>query len=202
MTSLKSIRRSHLAAVSFAVCGLAIGVSGLATAGPGPDEVKATSPDLPGLVAAFARVQQAADRFEPQTVESILAYDDLRPGEQPALSRRLGGAAGPIHAWPFANGVCHSTLTGSACYPTSLLRERGVLLAASTSSESPQVHVRGLAAKGIQTVTFHMGEGAPIEVPVEDSAVSVTLPTDAVRVTWRGADGREGGQGEVVPGDA
>ena len=151
--------------------------------------VAAVAPEAPGLIAAFRRDQRSADRLPGNPHGSLVGAGEAQPAEQPGMARRLAFANGrSVHIWPKAHGVCYGADGGGGCFDTAFLRERGIAVGTSYSSDTDVVRVYGIARDGIGSVAFTLGDGRNVEVPVRDNGFVADVPRPKA-LTWQNVDG-------------
>ena len=147
------------------------------------------APEAPGLIAAFRRDQTASDRMPGDPHDALAGVGEAQPGEQPGMSRRLAFAGGRgLHVWPKAHGLCYGADGGGGCFDTSFLRERGIAVGTSYSSETAVVRVYGIARDGIESATFTLADGREVAVPIRDNGFIADVP-DPRALTWKDVDG-------------
>ena len=113
--------------------------------------VRAVPPELAGLMHVFDRAQVSSDVIPGDPAATLERLDDLQPGENPLLARRVRLATDlDGFVWPMSNGVCYSSPGPSGCYPTHLLRKSGVLVGVEFSGDSQRVRVFGIASDGVR----------------------------------------------------
>ena len=190
-------RRSAWAGGMLGAAALMAG-GAIATAGddshpraPSADRAAVTviSPDAPALVAAFRRDQRAEDRMPGDPHDALVGVGEAQPGEQPSMSRRLSFADGrSIHVWPKAYGICYGADGGGGCFDTSFLRNRGMAVGTSYSSETDVVRVYGIARDGVESAAFTLGDGRRVQVAIRDNGFIADVP-DPQALTWTNVDG-------------
>jgi hypothetical protein len=165
--------------------------------------VAALAPQLPELIAAFRRDQDAADRLPGNPVRALEQLGDARPGESPQLARRLETGNGRIYAWPEAGGVCYAWSGSAGCTPTYVLADQGVVVGLRVINGGPdrpeEVIVAGLARDGIQSVTLLFENGGPENVAVKDNGFIAYPSTIPMEVRWTDPGGTPGSR--LLPRD-
>ncbi|MDQ3933019.1 MAG: hypothetical protein M3340_00120 [Actinomycetota bacterium] len=146
-------------------------------------------PPTPDDVLAGARV-----------LRDIQRRGDVQPGENPGITRRLAlGGGHTALVWLRRRGVCYGSPGPAGCFPTRVLRERGVVFGAKGASDRTTVRMFAIARDAIDEVTFTLRGGATVTVPVADNGLLVDLPRPPVEARWRNPDGSIGSQRGLVP---
>jgi hypothetical protein len=146
-------------------------------------------PPTPDDVLAGARV-----------LSGIQRRGDVQPGENPGITRRLAlGGGHTALAWIRRRGVCYGSPGPAGCFPTGVLRERGVVFGAKGASDRTTVRVFAIARDAVDEVTFTLQGGQTVTVPVADNGLLVDLPHPPVEARWRNPDGSIGSQRGLVP---
>lgn len=207
--------RVRLAALAVAVAVLAVVVVVAVAGGGGErDASRAAAPsssatpgaadrsadrELGRLVTPFRRKQASDDRLPPSFSTSLERRHDDQPGEAPSRSRRVRIPGGPAFVWPMSDGVCYAS-TGPllGCFPTAVIRARGIAFGTSFSSGKREVQLFGIVRAGVSSVRLTLRGGRHIRLRVYDSAVRARLLSDPVKARWRTPDGRVHSQGNLV----
>jgi hypothetical protein len=193
--------------VAVSTAALTSGVLASRTAqeqGPGavvrqPSPLRAVPPELADVMPVFAREQRPSDLLAGDPVAALNEYGDWRPGENPLLARRIVAASGDqAHLWPMRDGVCYSSAGPAGCVPLGLLRDRGVIVATSSTSDSSTVQVFGLAIEGIDSVELSLADGGTVSAPVKDGAFYVEASNDPAAAGWINPDGTRGSQDQLL----
>lgn len=159
------------------------------------------APQLPELIAGFAREQTAADRLPPDTVSWLTERPDVQPGEAPALARQISlqGGASEGHLWPKRDGLCWSLSSGGGgCFPTGLLATKGVVVAngyhPGASGDGTVYEIFALARRGIDTMSISLVNGETVEVEFAENAAHFVTRIEPVTAHWANLDGTTGSQ--------
>jgi hypothetical protein len=163
--------------------------------------VARVAPQLPGLIAAFAREQTAADRLSPETVDWLTERADVEPGEAPALARRitLQNGASEGHLWPRRDGLCWSlTSGGGGCFPTELLATEGVLVAngyhPDESGDGTVYEIFALARSGIDKMSVTLANGDTVNLELAENAAHLVTRIEPITAHWMNVNGTAGSQ--------
>lgn len=147
--------------------GAVLAASAVVAFSAGDDSEKPSTAQAPAAVAAqfaaFDQTQSESDKVPGSTMPS--ATEDLRPGENPELSRALTDRSGRAvgYFWPEDSGVCLSIEGGSTCGSLQQIEEFGALTIASGSSDSTVWRVVGLTPDGNTDVRLTGLKGATVE---------------------------------------
>jgi hypothetical protein len=187
---------------SMLLAGAAVALAGDDSGGvPSPERaaVALIAPDAPDLIAAFRRDQRADDRMQGDPQASLKRLGEAVPGEQPALARRLRFAEErSVHVWPHSGGVCYASDGSGGCFPTKLLRERGIVVGSTFSTETSVVRVFGIARDGIDSATFTLADGRHVSVAIRDNGFVADVPAPEA-LEWTNPDGSDGLEEQLVP---
>jgi hypothetical protein len=187
---------------------LAVGVTLAIAQGPGPGSGSSSvvrdadgaglAPELPHLIAAFAREQTATDRLPGDPVRALEEVGDAQPGESPQFARRLETGGTFVYAWPKTNGVCYSWAGSAGCTPTSVLAGQGVVIGTRMTTDRQvsgaprEVTVAALARNGIKEIEFVFGDGRSTFRPVENNALLWHPPELPAAAQWENPSGTRG----------
>lgn len=160
--------------------------------------VQSKAPDLPNLVRAFQRDQNASDRIPGDPVADLEASGTLQDGEDPTLARRLAVSKDPVWVWPANGRACYAFAGAGGCVPTAELRKRGVLISTAFQSSDAAVVLFGLVAPGVRDLKVALTDGSVLTPKVVDDAFTLTTTSDPLRATWTSPDGAAGTQEPLV----
>jgi hypothetical protein len=148
--------------------------------------VEAIAPDLPELLGAFRRAQQAGDRIPGERPsEALRQVGDAQPGEMPTLARRLGSTASDTYAWPMSEGVCYSAGWGGGCGRTSELQRLGLTPGISYSrGEPPRWVISGLARDGVEEVHVQLQDGSASTATVRGNTFRMAVRVEPREISW------------------
>lgn len=172
-----------------------VGVLVLLDRGVGGAEAAAMDPEIRGTMGVFRAARTIGDRLPGEPSAALRAADDMQPGENPDLSRRVLHADGEAYVWPMDGGMCHSSPAGSGCVPTWVIRDRGVDIGVQARLDLREetyddVRVFGIARDGVATVRLRLQNGVERIVMVRDNTfLALDLPDRPVAVTWTDQSG-------------
>jgi hypothetical protein len=149
----------------------------------------AVDPRLRSTLGVFRRQRTAHDIVPGDPEAALQATGDRRPGENPALSRRIDLPSGPVFLWPMTNGVCHATRYGDGCVTTQTIEDKGVALSTFSTIRISDGSYRefkafGVVRDGIGEVRFSLLDGREVTAVVHNNVFMVDLASPPTQMRW------------------